>query len=49
MWEHPTLLWHRLNLGREEYLQRLVTTLILDGVVPPWNTPRFPGEASRTR
>jgi hypothetical protein len=47
MWESPTALWRRLRLGREEYLQRLVTTLILDGEAPPWNTPRLPGEAGR--
>ena len=47
MWESPTALWRRLKLGREEYLQRLVTTLILDGDAPPWNTPRSPGEAGR--
>ena len=47
MWESPTALWLRLKLGREEYLQRLVTTLILDGDAPPWNTPRAPGEAGR--
>lgn len=43
MWENPTDLWRRLKLGREEYLQRLMTTLILDGVSPPWNTPQRPG------
>src|SRR5262245_26580957 len=47
MWESPTRLWRRLKLGREEYLQRLVTTLILDGDAPPWNTPRPPGEAGQ--
>jgi hypothetical protein len=47
MWERPTALWRRLKLGREEYLQRLVTTLILDGDAPPWNTPRPPGESGR--
>jgi hypothetical protein len=47
MWESPTGLWRRLKLGREEYLQRLVTTLILDGEAPPWNTLRSPGEAGR--
>jgi hypothetical protein len=47
MWESPTALWRRLKLGREEYLQRLVTTLILDGVAPPWNTPHSPGDAGR--
>jgi hypothetical protein len=48
MWESPTSLWRRLRLGREEYLQRLVTTLILDGVAPPWNTPRSPSDAGRS-
>ncbi|MFC7726029.1 hypothetical protein ACFQW6_12995 [Nocardioides sp. GCM10028917] len=47
MWESPTALWARLKLGREEYLQRLLTTLILDGDAPPWNTPRSPGAAGR--
>ncbi|MDR7251908.1 hypothetical protein J2X46_000884 [Nocardioides sp. BE266] len=47
MWESPTALWGRLKLGREEYLQRLLTTLILDGEAPPWNTPRSPGAAGR--
>jgi hypothetical protein len=47
MWESPTALWRRLKLGREEYLQRLLTTLIVDGHAPPWNTPRSPGEAGR--
>lgn len=47
MWEDPTALWRRLKLGREEYLQRLVTTLILDGDPPPWNTSRAPSDAGR--
>ena len=47
MWESPSALWRRLKLGREEYLQRLVTTLILDGDAPPWNTRRAPGEAGQ--
>ena len=47
MWESPSDLWRRLKLGREEYLQRLVTTLILNGDPPPWNTPRPPSEAGR--
>jgi hypothetical protein len=47
MWESPTALWRRLKFGREEYLQRLLTTLILDGDAPPWNTPRSPGAAGR--
>lgn len=47
MWQDPTALWRRLKLGREEYLQRLVTTLILDGVAPPWNAPQPPGQLGR--
>jgi hypothetical protein len=47
MWESPKALWGRLKLGREEYLQRLLTTLVLDGDAPPWNTPRSPGAAGR--
>jgi hypothetical protein len=47
MWESPGDLWERLKLGREEYLQRLLTTLILDGDAPPWNMPRSPGAAGR--
>lgn len=47
MWERPEVLWRRLKLGREEYLQRLVTTLIVGGDPPPWNTPRTPSEQGR--
>ena len=46
--ESPTALWRRLKLGREEYLQRLVTTLIVGGDAPPWNTQRAPSGAGRT-
>jgi hypothetical protein len=42
LWEDPVALWTRLKLGREEYLQRLLTTLILGGVAPAWNTPTPP-------
>lgn len=44
VWEPPDSLWRRLALGREEYLQRLVSTLILGGDAPTWNTPRAPSE-----
>lgn len=47
MWESPTALWGRLKLGREEFLQRLVTTLVCDADAPPWNTPRSPREPGR--
>jgi hypothetical protein len=42
MWESPQSLWRRLKLGREEYLQRLMTTLIVGGDPPRWNTPSAP-------
>ena len=36
--ETPLALLGRLRLGREEYCQRLLTMLILDGPYPRWNT-----------
>jgi hypothetical protein len=36
--ESPTELANRLRLGREEFLQRLLTSLILDAPYPPWNS-----------
>ena len=47
MWESPESLWHRLKLGREEFLQRLITTLIVGGDAPRWNTPSAPDEHGR--
>ncbi|MFW5473164.1 hypothetical protein ACOCJ5_07640 [Knoellia sp. CPCC 206450] len=44
MWESPQQLWRRLKLGREEFLQRVLTTLIVDGDPPQWNAPRTPSE-----
>ncbi len=38
--ESPQALLTRLNLGREEYCQRLLTMLILDAPYPPWNNAR---------
>ena len=38
VYETPTELANRLRLGREALLQRLLTSLILDGPYPPWNT-----------
>lgn len=38
MIENPDELLSRLRLGREEYVQRLLTMLILDGAYPRWNT-----------
>lgn len=45
MWEPPVEMWRRLALGREEYLQRLISTLILDGAAPKWNAPYSPSHA----
>lgn len=42
MWESPASLWSRLKLGREEFLQRLMTTLIMGGDAPRWNTQTRP-------
>lgn len=47
MWESPESLWRRLKLGREEFLQRLITTLIVGGDPPRWNTPSAPDEQGR--
>lgn len=47
MWESPDSLWRRLKLGREEFLQRVITTLIVGGDAPAWNTPREPSEQGR--
>ncbi len=47
MWESPESLWRRLKLGREEFLQRLITTLIVGGDAPRWNTPSPPDEQGR--
>jgi hypothetical protein len=44
MWESPAELWRRLKLGREEYLQRLITTWIVGGDPPSWNTPCSPDD-----
>lgn len=40
--EDPRILLGRLKLGREEYCQRLLTMLILDGPYPRWNTRSKP-------
>ena len=44
MWESPQELWRRLKLGREEFLQRILTTLIVGGDPPPWNAARTPSK-----
>jgi hypothetical protein len=40
--EDPEALLARLRLGREEYVQRLLTQLILDAPYPRWNTESTP-------
>ncbi len=47
MWESPESLWRRLKLGREEFLQRLITTLVVGGDAPRWNSPSAPDEQGR--
>jgi hypothetical protein len=43
--ETPTQLMARLKLGREEYCQRLLTTLILNAPYPKWNSRSNPAPA----
>ena len=43
--EDPHKLLRRLRLGREEYCQRLLTMLVLDGDYPRWNTRSTPSPA----
>jgi hypothetical protein len=45
--ETPDELLGRLKLGREEYAQRLITALIVDGPYPRWNTSSTPSERGR--
>jgi len=42
LYEDPAEMLRRLKLGREEFCQRMVTTLILGGVYPKWNTRSRP-------
>lgn len=46
--EDPATLLGRLKLGREEFCQRLLTMLILDGAYPKWNTPCTPSPRGAT-
>lgn len=41
-YENPYSLLSRLRLGREEFCQRLLTSLILGGPYPRWNTRSVP-------
>jgi hypothetical protein len=43
--ESPSRLLARLKIGREEYCQRLLTMLVLDGPYPRWNTPSVPSSS----
>lgn len=43
--ETPGELAARLKLGREEFMQRLLTTLILHAPYPSWNTAKQPSES----
>lgn len=45
VYEDPQSLLCRLRLGREEYAQRLLTSLILGGPYPRWNTRNTPSAA----
>jgi hypothetical protein len=42
--DDPDLLWHHTKLGREEYMQRLLATLILGEEARGWNVRRSPSE-----
>jgi hypothetical protein len=42
--DDPDLLWHRTRPGREEYVQRLLATLILGEEARGWNVRRSPSE-----
>jgi hypothetical protein len=46
-WEDPAELLGRLRLGREEFLQRLLTTLIVGGTYPRWNRRSTPTDQGR--
>ena len=45
--EDPSLLLSRLKLGREEFCQRLLTTLIVGGTYPRWNSRSTPMPSGR--
>lgn len=44
-YETPRQLLTRLKLGREEAMQRMLTTLVLDGPYPHWNERSVPSPA----
>ncbi len=45
--ENPRDLLRRLKLGREEYCQRLLTMLILEGPYPRWNSRSRPSKTGK--
>lgn len=47
MYEDPAHLLSRLALGREEFCQRLLTTLIVGGTYPRWNSRSEPTQEGR--
>jgi hypothetical protein len=42
--DDPDRLWHTTKLGREEYMQRLLASLILGEAASGWNRPRSPSD-----
>jgi hypothetical protein len=42
--DDPDRLWHTKKLGREEYMQRLLASLILGEAASGWNRPRPPSD-----
>jgi hypothetical protein len=46
-WEDPAELLGRLRLGREEFIQRLLTTLVVGGTYPRWNSRSTPTAEGR--
>jgi hypothetical protein len=48
-WQHrPETLWATTRLGREEFVQKLLATLILGEAVRGWNVPRPPSDRGAT-
>lgn len=45
--ESPEDLARRLRLGREEFLQRLITSLIVGGAYPRWNSRNTPSQTGQ--
>ncbi|MDP8929645.1 MAG: hypothetical protein M3O70_13995 [Actinomycetota bacterium] len=45
--QDPDRLWHTTGLGREEFVQRLLSTLVFGHARHRWNTPGPPSERGR--